>query len=493
LKTIFLISVLFIGLHLKGQGKWRSDFDRLSALLSLPNDAHDPADIENNLKWLSRAFEDLDFEVSRLSTEGLDLLFAERYISDSLPTVLFYMHFDGQPVDSSKWWQQNPYKPVVRDHALSSTEETISPHDMAYGDIFKKDIRVYARSASDDKGPIAMYLSALSHLKMEGAQPTFNVKLILDGEEELGSPNLEAAVDVHQKKLEADYFVVFDGPMHDSGRPTLFFGIRGVTTLHLEVYGMMRPQHSGHFGNYGPNPVFRAASLLNSMKDENGKVRIKGYYEGIILDEEIKRTMSNVPDNKKTLQQRGGFKEPEKVGITYQEAMQYPSLNVVGISSGWVGNQTRTIVPDKATIEMDIRTVVESNPVDLIEKIQEHIKAQGFTILDHRPSEEEMLTIEKPLYLAYEHLMFPFRTPLDSDIGNWLRRALGSKDVVQIRTVGGSVPLSFFINKLDVPTVLVPLVNSDNNQHSPNENLKLSNYFDGIETIKQIFRTKING
>ncbi len=466
-------------------------FELLQEFLSIPNDANYPEQIEQNIQWLTDRFEELDFVTSILKTQVLPLFFAEQKVDETLPTVLFYMHFDGQPVDSSKWEQENPYDPVIKMTSGDKWEEV----DNVDIEKLDEDWRIFARSASDDKGPIAMFLSALQAMQAKGVQPKFNIKVILDSMEEKGSPVLAPAVADHKVVLASDYLVVFDGPMHDSGLPTLLYGVRGITRMRLEIYGPSKPQHSGHFGNYAPNPVFRAAELLASMKDEDGKVIIPGFYDGIELDKNAKKIMEAVPDDETGIQQRAGFARPEKVGENYQESIQYPSLSVLGIQSGWVDSETRTIVPDKVIVEMDIRTVPESDSNRLIDLVKRHITSQGFTILDHTPNETEMLTIDKPIYFQANPLMFPFRTPIDSKIGSWLRGSVDEahqKEIVQIRISGGSVPLSFFINELDVPAVLVPLVNPDNNQHSPNENLRLGNYFDGIRTIVSILNHQIS-
>jgi acetylornithine deacetylase/succinyl-diaminopimelate desuccinylase-like protein len=463
----------------------------LQEFLSIPNDANYPEQIEQNIIWLSDKFEKLNFEISILETQALPLFFAEKKVDDDLPTVLFYMHFDGQPVDSNEWDQESPYKPVIKMMKGEGWEKA----ENFNSENLEEDWRVFARSASDDKGPIAMFLSALQLLRSQGKSPKFNIKVILDSMEEKGSPVLAPAVADHKEVLASDYLVVFDGPMHDSGLPTLLYGVRGITRLRMEIYGPSKPQHSGHFGNYAPNPVFRTAELLTSMKDESGKVIIDGFYDGIDINENAKKIMDAVPDDEKGIQQRAGFAQPEKVGQNYQESIQFPSLSVLGIQSGWVGNETRTIVPDKVIVEMDIRTVPETDSNRLIDLVRKHIESQGFTVLDRAPSATEMLEIDKPLYFQANPLMFPFRTPIDSKIGNWLRKAVDeahNKDIVQIRISGGSVPLSFFINELDIPAVLVPVVNPDNNQHSPNENLRLGNYFDGIKTITFILTNSID-
>lgn len=471
---------------LTGEDKY-TYLKQLDHFLSIPNNGLYNEHIEPNIEWLIEAFSQLDFDAKRLETNGQPLFFAQKIRREDLPTVLFYMHLDGQSVDSTVWNQPNPYEPVYKsrtemgDWQIMSEEVPEPPYDQEW--------RIFARSASDDKGPIIMLLAALQELQKEKQELAYNVKIILDSEEERGSPHLLSSVQRYSDLLSSDYLVVSDGPMHDSGLPTLTYGVRGITRMTLEIYGPSKPQHSGHFGNYAPNPVFRAAHLLASMKDEQGRVVIAGYYDGVSFDSLALQVMAAVPDNEEAIQKRAGFKEPEKVGINYQEAMQFPSLNVRGIRSAWVGNEARTIVPDKVIVEIDIRTVPNTDGNRLAGLVKEHIKQQGYTILDAVPTQEEMLSIEKPIFVEHTVSMYPFRTPLDSELGAWLKDALEQahgKEVVQIRILGGSLPLSFFLNELDIPAVLAPLVNADNNQHSPNENLRLGNFFDGIHSFRSI-------
>nr|WP_321232749.1 M20/M25/M40 family metallo-hydrolase [uncultured Psychroserpens sp.] len=471
----------------------KNNLELLIDFLSIPNNSSNKDHIAKNLDWLQKQFATIEFNSTIISESNVNYFFAEKKYSNDLPTVLFYMHFDGQPVDSEKWFQPNPYTPVLKLKDNELQDKTVSL-DYALKHFDSNDIRIYARSASDDKGPIVMLLSALKMLNAKEKTAAYNIKIILDSEEEKGSPNILKMVEQNANILSADYFVVFDGPMHDSANPTLLYGVRGISALRMEIYGMSKPQHSGHYGNYGPNPVFRTAQLLSSMKDDSGRVLIEGFYDGITISDETQRILDNVPDDETVLRKRAGFKTPESVGDTYQAAMQFPSLNVRGIQSAWVGEQVRTVVPDKTIIEMDIRTVPESKPEILIQKIKKHIEKQGFTILTEPAQQKDLLTIEKPLYLVEKHYMFPFRTAIQSKIGDWLRSAVkkDNTETVEIRISGGSVPLSFFINELNLPTVLVPLVNPDNNQHSPNENLKLSNYFEGIATIESILSTPID-
>ncbi|MEM6841365.1 MAG: M20/M25/M40 family metallo-hydrolase [Bacteroidota bacterium] len=291
------------------------------ALLSLPNDAHYPDDIEPNIAWLDSAFRSRQFQTQRLPTEGgIPLLLAERQFAPSGKTVLIYLQADGQPVDPTRWKQSHPFTPVLK----TQTEDG-SWQEMNWEQLTPKadyqDWRVFARSASDAKGPIIMFLAALDAMQQAGFTPNYNIKVIIDFEEELGSPHLPAAVKTHQKTLTSDMLIIYDGPPHISNQPTLKFGARGIATITLTVYGPRVPQHSGHYGNYAPNPGFRLSHLLASMKDEQGRVIIPEFYDGIELDEASQQVLRQVPDDEAAIQQKLGIAETDKVGETYQEAL----------------------------------------------------------------------------------------------------------------------------------------------------------------------------
>jgi len=332
-----------------------------------------------------------------------------------------------------------------------------------------------------------MFLNAIDILDNNfKGKSNINIKMILDGEEEHGSKHLAAAVKKYKDLLTANVMIIDDGPMHLSNKPTLVFGCRGITSILLTTYGPRTPQHSGHYGNYAPNPVFAMARILASFKNTDGKVIIPGYYDGITIDSTTETLLKSVPDNPKILNKTLGIATPEKVGRFYQESLQYPSLNVRGMQSAWIGNQTRTIVPDKAVASIDIRLVPESNPVRLQNLVKSYIKKQGYYVINHAPTETERLTKNNIVQINFGKATLPFRTSVNSDAGKWVIKAMQKglgKTPIKVRIMGGTVPISPFINALKIPAVIVPLVNADNNQHSPNENLKIENITNGIETF----------
>jgi len=468
-----------------------SSFPLLREILSIPNDAFYPEDIEENVQWCEKAFAKRNFTTTRIPTKTVPLLLAERKHKNAKKTVLIYLQLDGQPVDSTRWFQETPYTPTLKKKNASGDWESLPWNAI---ENYEDDWRVFARSASDAKGPVAMFLTALDASTALRIEPNYNIKVIMDFEEELGSPQLPAAVTANAELLKADMLIIFDGPRHITNQPTLTFGARGIATIQLTTYGPVVPQHSGHFGNYAPNPALRLSKVLASMKDDDGRVTIDGFYDGISIDAATEKILKAVPDDEEQIKDRLQIAETDKVGSYYQEAIQYPSLNIRGMQSGWINEKVRTIIPGWARAEIDVRLVLESDPDRLISLIKNHVAEQGFYILDREPTKEERLRHPKIATLTHEISYQSFRTDFDSEVGLWLNSALKNafgEDPIRIRMSGGSIPISPFVTTLNIPAVTVPTVNRDNNQHSPNENLRLGNYREGIKTMIAILAEKL--
>ncbi len=502
-KNILLIILITFTIKSFSQREYKTEvfeqainnLDEFIEFLSYPNDANYESDIYKLMDWTENKFKSLDFKINRLDTETIPLMLASKHISDDYKTVLIYMHLDGQPVDLSKWNQENPFIPVykLKEDGKFIEYDSNKIVDVDYNTLEEKDIRIFARASSDAKGPVMMLIQAMKFMNSKNIDNKLNLKLIMDFEEEKGSPSLPDAVKKHSTILKSDALLIFDGPQHESDLPTLNFGNRGISSITLKTYGPIVPQHSGHFGNYAPNPVFRMSNILSSMKDENGIVKIKGYYDGITISDQVKRYLDNVPDNEESMLDKMQFKKPESVGNSYQEAIQFPSLNVRGIRAGWVEDEVRTIVPSECIAEIDVRLVIESDGYRLHDLIKKHIEDLGYVVLDHEPSKEERMKYDKIVKFNSTVSYPAFRTDIDSDLGNWLSKTLtktfGVEPVLR-RTSGGSVPISPFVNVLNIPAVGVPTVNKDNNQHSPNENIKLINYIKGIESFVGILSSE---
>lgn len=474
------------------ESKLNPALEELKDFIAIPNDALVAEDILKNIDWLDQKFKQRGFKTQVLETEGQPLFFAESSKVKNAKTLLFYMHLDGQSVDNSKWDQEDPYKAVLK--AKDGNDwKTLDWQELE--NKIDQDWRIFGRSTSDDKGPIVMFLQAIDLLKENNKSMPFNVKIILDSEEEKSSKPLPKAVKKYRDILAADYLIINDGPLHVSDNPTMVFGCRGITTINLTTYGPIKPQHSGHYGNYAPNPGFRLAKLLSTFKDEQGKVLIEGYYDGITIDKPTAAILKSVPDDQEQILANLAVKTPESVGSFYQEALQYPSLNIRGLSSGWTGKKARTIVPESATAAIDIRLVPESDGTRLKELIKDHIKAQGYYITDTEPTLEERMQHDKIITFQSGSVTNPFRTAMDIPFANWLEKTLKdtkNDTLVKIRIMGGTVPIASFINELNIPAIIVPMVNPDNNQHSPNENLKIKNITYGIKTFYKILSAKLN-
>ncbi|RYF62536.1 MAG: M20/M25/M40 family metallo-hydrolase, partial [Comamonadaceae bacterium] len=343
-----------------------------------PNDAIVPADIRKNVEWLEAAFRKRGFTTQQLPNDGKPMLFAELPRADpKRKTVLFYMHLDGQPVIPAQWAQKSPWIPVLKRRTDKGEWEEIDSAPLFSGPV-DPEWRVFGRASADDKAPIMMFLAAVDALKANGDSLGVNVKVVLDSEEEKGSPSIGKVMRAHADLLRSDAIVIHDGPMHATNRPTLIFGNRGAAMGKLTVYGAKVSLHSGHYGNYSPNPAQRLATLLASMKDDTGRVTVPGYYDQVKLGDAERRIMAAVPDDEVALKKRLGIAKTDQVGANYQEAMQFPSLNVRGMASAAVGDKAANIVPDTAVAELDLRTTPDSNAVYLGQRVEAHIRQQGY-------------------------------------------------------------------------------------------------------------------
>jgi acetylornithine deacetylase/succinyl-diaminopimelate desuccinylase-like protein len=457
-------------------------------LLSIPNVAADRENIRRNAAQLRTLFQRRGFAADLLETAGNPLVYAALDTPGATRTLLFYCHYDGQPVDPKAWRQPSPFTPVLRHGGV--TEPALDPRSAT---TFDPAWRIFARSASDDKAPIVAILSAVDALKAAGLTPSSNVHVILDGEEEDSSPSLVPAISRYRDRLRADLMVILDGPVHSSGRPTVVYGARGIATVNLTVYGPRSGVHSGNYGNWIPNPAARLAALLASMKDEDGRVLVKGFYDGIApVSREERAMLDAVPEDGDRMLRAFGVSAPERAFPKLQDALQVPTLNIRGLSSAHVGANARTIIPDSATAALDLRLVKETRADDLVAKLRAHIEQQGFHLVDQEPDDETRARFSKIARLAPAgQALNAFRTPPSDPHARALVKAVASAygaPPVELRTLGGTVPIAPFIDALGFPAVLVPIVNFDNNQHEENENLRLGALFDGIVTIAAVLR-----
>lgn len=462
----------------------------LIQLLSIPNHHSDQKNIRKNANLLREMLESRGFQAELLETQGNPLVYGELRVPGASRTTLLYIHYDGQPVDPSSWEQDDPFTPVLRDGRFEDGARKIEELDAV--DTYDRDWRLYARSASDDKGPIVALCAAVDALRDAGLEPTSNLRVVLDGEEEGGGfGSLVPAIDTYREKLSADLMLIFDGPAHPSGKPTLVFGARGTVHVELTVYGPKFSLHSGHYGNWVPNPAMRLSQLLASMKDDDGQVLIEGFYDDLVsVNTREQAIIDGVPDDLPALMKLFGIAEPERRGLSLQQALQRPTLNIRGMASAYVGAEARTIIPDIAQVMIDIRLVKETRAKEMFQKVLAHIRKQGYHVVEEDPDVEIRARYPRIVKVRTRGGgTNAFRTsPLlpDSErVTAALTRAFGEVPV-RIRTMGGTLPITPFIEALGFPAIVVPTVNFDNNQHSANENIRLGHFFDSIVSIAAV-------
>jgi acetylornithine deacetylase/succinyl-diaminopimelate desuccinylase-like protein len=308
---------------------------------------------------------------------------------------------------------------------------------------------------------------------------------VFEGEEEAGSPNLPALLRRHKETLASDGWIIVDGPAHQSGPPQLVLGVRGDVNAELTVYGPNRPLHSGHYGNWAPNPAMMLAELLASMKDETGRVTIAGFYDDVVpLSPAERDAIAAVPAPDADLRRDLALGWTEGGSATLTELIQLPSLNINGIRSADVGERSRNVIPSVATAALDLRLVLGNDPARQVEKVRAHVRAQGYEIFDREPTAEERLRFPKVAKLTSERGYPAERTKLEHPLVRSLEAAFRKEGpFVLLPSLGGSLPLYLIRQELGAPSVVLGLWNHDNNQHAEDENLKLQNLWTAISVI----------
>lgn len=458
--------------------------DELRVLLAIPNFASDTPNIQRNATKLVEMLHARGFETQLLPIEGRGpVVFGKLSAPGATRTVIFYMHYDGQSVDPATWTGTKPYVPALRDAPFDGGGKLI-PFPSA-GERYKDDWRLYARSSGDDKSPIVALLASIDALRARKIPLGVNVKVVFDGEEEGGSPHLEQTLKAHRDLLGGDLLINGDGPVHQSGRMQVLFGNRGIVSAQITVYGPLHSLHSGHYGNWAPNPAMRLAQLLATMKDDDGRVRIANFYDGVApLGPTAMKALREMPTNEEDLEHDLAINHPEGDGKKLVELLTQPSLNIDGLRSEDVGAQSRTVIPERATAAVDMRLVKNIAPDTQFARLVAHIRAQGYFVTANEATVEERRAHPKVARVQKSESGYPasltsMDLPVSSSLMDVIDSAVGG-GLVKMPIVGGSSPMYIFEN-LGLPVINVPIVNYDDNQHSPNENLRIGYFWRGIE------------
>ena len=424
-----------------------SFLDRLLDYVKSPSISAHGIGIAETAEFLSDLLQRIGSESEILPTAGWPMVLGQRMESPDLPTVLLYGHYDVQPPDPLDAWVSPPFEPTIRDG------------------------RIYARGIGDNKGQhFANLLAIESILACHGRLPC-NVLVLLEGEEEVGSPHIAEFIREHKDRLKADLAITSDGSVHESGRPCVMFGVRGVAVFELRAKGARRDVHSGNLGGIVPNPLWRLVQLLASMKNAQGEILIDGFYDDVVPPTSMEReALDSLPYDVEKIKRELGLREldtPFDRSIADRLAV-WPTMTINGFHGGYGGEGPKTVLPCEAIAKCDIRLVHDQSRDDIFAKVEEHVR-------EHAPDVEFV-----PL-----GGMEPSKTPLESPFTEPLRQAIVDAQGVEpllVPAMGGTLPDYVFTRILGIPSFVVPYANFDEANHAPNENLEVERFFAGIRT-----------
>ncbi len=454
--------------------------DGFARLLSIPNVASDAVNIERNARYISELLALRRFEVRLLRSEGSPpAVYAELKTPGAEKTLMIYAHYDGQPVNAADW-ASDPWVPVLRNGPVEQGGQVIPMNAP-----FDPEWRIFGRSAGDDKAPVIALLAALDAINETGGELSVNLKLFLEGEEEAGSPHLRKMLSEHREILGADLWLFCDGPVHQSRQWQLSYGVRGSYGFGLTVIGPNRPLHSGHYGNWAPNPIMRLTELINTMRDSQGNILIEGYSKQVLPPTLLElKAIEEAPSVDERLIAELGIGRPE-TSERVERAVMRPALNLRGIRSGDVGALARNSIQTSATASIGLRLVPAQTTDYLRETVEHHIAKQGYLIVHKPPTPEQRANHDRIALLDWSEAGYPaYRAPFDLPMAKavaGIMNQLSDDKIVQLPTMGGSLPLYLIDEVVGSPILILPIANHDNNQHGKDENLRLQNLWDAIE------------
>ncbi|MEM7414755.1 MAG: M20/M25/M40 family metallo-hydrolase, partial [Gemmatimonadota bacterium] len=434
-------------------------------LLSYPNRAYSP-EIREAAVYIRDQMNSVGVETRLVELEGVSpLVLGELRVPGATRTLGIYVHYDGQPVAPFNWTHP-PFDPTLYS---ASMEADGQPIDFpASGEAVDPEWRIYARSAGDDKAPIAAILPVLRSFAEAGVTPTSNLVFMFDGEEEAGSPNLGQYMEMESELLDqVDIWLFFDGPAHASGRPQLVFGVRGSFGMEVTVYGATRNLHSGHYGNWAPDTGNILARLLASMKDDDGRVLVDGWYDTFDpIGAEEQAALEAMPEWDEQLKAELGLVRTEGEPESLPERLLVPALNVRGITSGATGNLARNVIPNAAVAALGIRMVKGNTTQQLRDLVVAHIEGQGFHVVDDPPDMETRMRYDRIARVtggrggsvaSRTSMANPFAQSVMGAASAAADRAFYDGALVVAPGMGGTLPLYLFTEVAQKPAVVVPV------------------------------------
>jgi len=451
-------------------------------LLAMPNVATIVPDVDRNAAYIEGQLKARGFKTRILRAEpGTPAaVFAELETPGARRTVLFYAHYDGQPV-SQKGWISDPFKPSMRTALPQATPVEWQDSTAA----LNPEWRLFARSSGDDKASIQALITAFDALKAAGRKPSVNIKLLYEGEEEQGSPHFAQLVAGNLDLLRCDLLIMGDGPMHQSGRQMINFGNRGITSLTLTVYGATKPLHDGHYGSWAPSPSVMISELVMSLRDEGGHIRIPHFYDDVTPPSAAEQAaIAAMPpvetDLKKTLGLGRNIGPPRLA-----EGYLQPTLNVRAIHAGDEGPNAANAIATEGYAALDIRLAPGETPAHVRELLEDYLTQQDWFIVREPPDLATRLAHPKIVRVVWDAGgATATKTALDlppcQAVAASIGRTMGYS-VIKLPIVGASSGMADIVDQLHAPMVGVSIANYDDNQHAQNENLRLGNLWDGIE------------
>ncbi len=422
------------------------DYLAIPSVSALPQ--HAP-DVRRCAEWTADHLRAIGLQnVKLVETPGHPVVYADWLGAEGAPTMVFYGHYDVQPVDPVELWTSPPFEATVRDG------------------------EIYARGSADDKGQIFMHFKAIeAHMKQNGRLP-INIKIVLEGEEEVGSEHLDDFIREHKDELKGDVLVISDSPMFERGIPSICYGLRGITYFQIDLKGTASDLHSGSFGGAVANPAFVLAQLLGQMKDRGGRIKIPGFYDDVrALTDAEREEFAKLPFNEKRYRKELGA--PKLFGesgyTTLERVWARPTFEVNGLLSGFTGDGSKTVIPAKAMAKVSMRLVPDQDPTKIADLFEQHLKKVA-------PKTVE-LTITR--MQTGKPWMTSFDNKYVQAAGRAIEQGFGKAPV--FNREGGSIPVvSTFQEVIGLPTVLFGIGLPDENAHAPNEKLDLSNFQNGI-------------
>ncbi len=412
------------------------------------------------------------------------LAFGELRTPGATRTLVFYAHYDGQPIDPTEW-ATPPFEPVLRNQPIENGG-TIVPL-ASTGASIDPESRLYARSAADDKAPIVALMAAVDAIRAAGLTMKSHVKFVFEGEEEAGSANLENMLAANKDLFSGDLWLVCDGPLHQTRQQSIIFGARGIATFDVTVYGPRAELHSGHYGNWAPNPALSLARLLASMKDpDTDRVLVDGFYDQVEpLTSLEKKAIAEAPSVDAPLMHEFWLGSTDGRPHTLNELITRPSLNIRGMASARTGSTATNIIPASATATLDVRLVKKMTVERTLDVLRAHLRKQGFFVVDADPGADVRRAHARVARLTLLRGAEAARTSMDLPMSREVIRTVESVRgrAVALPTMGGQLPLDAIERATGARTIVIPIGNHDNHQHSSNENLRIQNLWDGIELM----------